>query len=803
MLQARAEHRALKLNDGRVLIVGGRNADSALSSCEIYDPVKNSWKPTGNLLQARYRSQVVKLRDGRIFATGGLTDLNVATTSTCEIYDPVAGSWRFTTSMQDARENHSSALLPDGNVILVGGLDANQPAYLTSCDLFDPATELMKRLPPMLIPQFGEQVYYSVILNGLFVVGGSYGGFSGTWVNTTQILSFYDTTWRNGASSVSPHDAPSVQLPDERVIAPGGRIGSTVFTTLVENFNPVSNTWSTIGNLDQEHWGGAAYLVGNDTVLQFGGSTNSIPSASRIDGCSVVNLKNNLESIGPAMLSPRSAFASILLLQAPDEGHCVTHRDLYVFGGDLSEHSVLASSEKLDLGVADIPPEIQLNVQRVLLPDSTACREVDTGITIFNGGCDSIVLVGIATLDNGIGVHYNSSLLPSSIRQGASSPFPISIIPFFSDTSITSAIQFTFVDRVGDTLRRYVRVNANKPIVPTGLNGPLNLTLATSQCHALDTVVVFRNLGCRNLILHSVLIRGADSSSFVCSLQRDTLLLPGDSIHFHITGAFIAPGLSNVTLILPYTIDGHDLTANVAISCSVATGGKSVAPILMQAPQQAFLGDTVRIPIYMFVKSSITVNGVSLNLSYNTDLLHLIGCEGAGTATANLVSICSDGFGHGTVRIPQAFLVSPLLPITKLVFESFSTNTSCTNLRVDNLSLDQDNGILCQTVGETDSVQICLQQRCGDRMIADLMNHVLNQVTLEPNPAQTVIRLHSGGRTAPFTVRIYDVLGRLWKSFDMSLQNIQIDISTLPEGEYTIVLRTGNLASYKKLSVLR
>jgi len=804
MLHARAEHRALKLDDGRILIVGGRNSDSALSSCEIYDPSTNSWTTTGNLLQARYRTQTVKLADGRILATGGLTDLNVATTATCEMYDPSSGSWRFTSPMNDARENHSSVLLPDGHVVLVGGLDANQPLYLTSVDLFDPATEQMKRLAPMLIPQFGEQVFYSVVLNGLFVVGGSSGGFNGTWVNTTQLLSFFDSTWKNGASAISPHDAPSVQLPDERVVTPGGRIGSNVFTTLVENFEPVSNTWATIGNIDQAHWAGAAYLIGSDTVLQFGGSTNSSPSDPRIAGSSVVNLKNKLETIGPAMLSPRSAFASALLQQAPDEGHCEARRVLYAFGGDLSEHSILASSEKLDLGVAAIPPNIQLNVRQVLLPDSNACRELDTGITIYNGGCDSIVLISILALGNDIGVHFNSSLLPNSIHSGSSSPFLISIIPLISNASITSAIQFTFLDRSGDTLRRYVRVNANKPIVPSGLTGPFKLFLAASQCRSLDTIVAFRNLGCLSLTLHPAMIQGVDSNNFICSWQRDTLLLPGDSIRFHVTGSFAAPGYATISLILPYTIEGHNLSSTVAISSSIGAGGKSLAPILLQAPpQQAFLGDTIRIPLFMFVKSTIPVNGASLALSYNTDLLHLIGCESSGTATANLVSICSDGLGHGTVRIPQAFLVSPLLPITKLVFESFSTNTSCTNLRLDNLTLDQSDGILCQTAGQMDSVQICLKQRCGDQTIADLMNHVLSVVTLEPNPAQTVIRLHSDERIPPLTVNIFDIVGRLQKTFEMTTQDTQFDISKLPEGDYTVVLRTGNLASYKKLSVLR
>src|SRR5215211_7069831 len=46
----RSGHTATLLPDGRVLVVGG---NSAITSCEIYDPALNTWTAGGNLSTAR------------------------------------------------------------------------------------------------------------------------------------------------------------------------------------------------------------------------------------------------------------------------------------------------------------------------------------------------------------------------------------------------------------------------------------------------------------------------------------------------------------------------------------------------------------------------------------------------------------------------------------------------------------------------------------------------------------------------------------------------------------------------------
>jgi hypothetical protein len=810
MAYPRAEHRAVTLNNGKILVAGGRDNQRALSSCEIYDPLLNIWTPTGDLNQARYRTEMIKLQDGRVLITGGLTDLTVATTNSCEIYDPSTGTWRFTTNMSDARENHFSVLLPDGKVVLLGGLDANQPRYLSSFDLFDPLTETMQQLPPMLIPQFAASVFYSTVLNGLFVEGGSFGGFSGTWITTTQVFSFADSSWRYGASSIEPHDnhyAESIQLPDESVIALSGRTASTTFTTGVEQYNPVTKIWNSLGKVDQFHWQGYSIYLQSDSIIEMGGEVSTSNSnALRLRSTSIFNLKSNSGTPGPPMISGRSGFHAILWTSVPPEGVCVQKRIIYVFGGAFGNDSVLSASEKLDLGIAGVPPNILVNVKSLEIGDSSSCLEVDTSLSISNLSCDSITLLGIKSLDSAIGVTF-ASPLPAGISSGGQNPFSVHIIAIGQDTSLTSALQLTFLTFAGDTVHRFIKVNVNLKVRPNKLEGPSSLKMSASICSGLDTTVTFRNSGCGTILFTGASVQGSDSKYYSISTIGDTILSPGGSLRLHLTGTFIQSSNSTVDVKVKYILYGRSYTSTMSVTTAVASGGSSVKAILLQAPPSAYLGDTIEVPLYILVNNPLSVNGMTLDLKYNTDLLHLIACVTAGTSTASVIPIVGEEFNHTLVRISQSFTVSPSLQLIILKFKSFVTSTSCSNLVVDQLTFDQGTNNLCNTTGRVDSVQICFLPHCGDPELQGFMSGKLANFTFSPNPANGYVEIQSTELVDGLFVQFINMLGEFKEQIYISklVPGTQYRISTedLPAGDYILALYQKGRVVSKRITILR
>jgi hypothetical protein len=78
-------HSAALLQDGRVLIVGGRDASSDLASGEIFDPASSSFIGIGGMEVPRVHPLLRVLFDGKVQLIGGSDDRSM------EIYDPSSG----------------------------------------------------------------------------------------------------------------------------------------------------------------------------------------------------------------------------------------------------------------------------------------------------------------------------------------------------------------------------------------------------------------------------------------------------------------------------------------------------------------------------------------------------------------------------------------------------------------------------------------------------------------------------------------------------------------------------------------
>lgn len=132
MNTARANHRSIRLDDGRILVVGGGS-----TSCEVYDPVAGTWSMTGSTsheFNARFPPiPLLRLDGGRIMAitaVGAPTD--------CEIYDPAVGTWSTAASLPGEHDQANAAVLPDGRVLIAGGMDMSTSSTMASTLIYDP-----------------------------------------------------------------------------------------------------------------------------------------------------------------------------------------------------------------------------------------------------------------------------------------------------------------------------------------------------------------------------------------------------------------------------------------------------------------------------------------------------------------------------------------------------------------------------------------------------------------------------------------------------------------------------------------
>jgi N-acetylneuraminic acid mutarotase len=84
---ARSQHAAIKLANGRVLVIGGVNEGNFPPDVEMFDPTTNAWSLASRLTYGRYQHAANLLADGRVIVSGGMTDFGV--TSTAEVFAPL------------------------------------------------------------------------------------------------------------------------------------------------------------------------------------------------------------------------------------------------------------------------------------------------------------------------------------------------------------------------------------------------------------------------------------------------------------------------------------------------------------------------------------------------------------------------------------------------------------------------------------------------------------------------------------------------------------------------------------------
>lgn len=142
---ARFEHTATRLGDGRVLIAGGLGGDgdelTALSSAELYDPAADTFLGTNPMADGRANHTAVALNDGQVLvAGGGGGERGDASLATAEVFQARQGSWEQVGALAGPRRGATATRLVDGRVLVVGGelVQGGTRRSLDTAELFDP-----------------------------------------------------------------------------------------------------------------------------------------------------------------------------------------------------------------------------------------------------------------------------------------------------------------------------------------------------------------------------------------------------------------------------------------------------------------------------------------------------------------------------------------------------------------------------------------------------------------------------------------------------------------------------------------
>lgn len=182
MTSPRANHAAVRLPNGKVLITGGFSSSvfpgPALNTVELYDPTTHQFTAlTATMKSPRTNHTATLLPNGTVLLAGGqITDANGNGSDGAEIYDPATQTFTaISNKMTVPRGSHVAVLLPNGKVLLAGGFNGgfnDLPIAHNTAELYDPATQTFTALSAKLTTSRADNPAAALLPNGKVLITG-------------------------------------------------------------------------------------------------------------------------------------------------------------------------------------------------------------------------------------------------------------------------------------------------------------------------------------------------------------------------------------------------------------------------------------------------------------------------------------------------------------------------------------------------------------------------------------------------------------------------------------------------------
>ena len=240
-----------------------------------YDPGTDTWSTRSGL--GSFYQRATAAVDGKVYAFGGIAGGGPLSTS--HVYDPVTDTWSGLPGMPTPRTTPTAAAV-NGKIYVFGGSPSFGPnPGTTANEVFDPVTNSWTSLAPM--PRV-RVVGSAVAIGGLiYLLGGEDG--VGSFVTTTwDIVDVYDpmtNTWSTLSTPMpTARKAAGAVAFNDKILIAGGSLQGTVLDSF-EAYDPAQDFWTSLDPMPIPRQDFPLAIAGNRVYAVGGNSVGFVTSA--------------------------------------------------------------------------------------------------------------------------------------------------------------------------------------------------------------------------------------------------------------------------------------------------------------------------------------------------------------------------------------------------------------------------------------------------------------------------------------------------------------------------------------------
>jgi hypothetical protein len=262
--------------NGLVLVAGGQNGSTILTTAELYNPATGTWAATASMstghaygVGINHSQTVSGINDDRVLVAGGYNALSPSTTitSTAQRYRFKTATWEAVPSMAVQRVSPAFDSVDLNKVIVQGGGSSASTAQFNA-QIYDFSNNTWTTLPlptyarrnataTRLSSAFGPaEVLFAGGLdsNGVVAACQKYNPTNNLWVNAGTLP---NAVYRHTAALCAGCPTGS----NGKVFVAGGYSAAGGATNAIQGYDPTTNSWSAAGTMSQALTTQASQLV--------------------------------------------------------------------------------------------------------------------------------------------------------------------------------------------------------------------------------------------------------------------------------------------------------------------------------------------------------------------------------------------------------------------------------------------------------------------------------------------------------------------------------------------------------------